>query len=224
MMSLICHGFDVGVGSRETRPMFTRLFRVGGVVLLLVLLYLGLTFLQVWLAAHRDDARPAEAIVVLGAAQYDGRPSPVLRARLDHVVDLYQDGIAPLVVVTGGGREGDRFTEAGASAAYLSDHGVPGGAVERETTGATSYESLASTARFLRERGIADVVLVSDPFHAYRIGQISQEVGMRATVSPTPSSTIGGTARLRHLLKETAGVSVGRIIGYRRLHNIVEGI
>lgn len=201
----------------------SRLFRVGGVVLLLGLAYVGITFFQVWSATHRDDARPAEAIVVLGAAQYDGTPSPVLRARLDHVVELYEEGIAPLVVVTGGGRRGDRFTEAEASAAYLSSQGVPGGAVERETTGATSYESLASTARFLRERGISDVVLVSDPFHAYRIGQISQEVGMDAAVSPTRSSTITGTRRLRHLVKETAGVSVGRLIGYRRLHNIVEG-
>lgn len=204
--------------------MFSRLFRVGGVVLLLGLVYVGVTFVQVWSATNRDDARPAEAIVVLGAAQYDGRPSPVLRARLDHVVELYDDGIAPLVVVTGGGQRGDRFTEAEASATYLSDHGVPGGVVERETTGATSYESLASTARFLRERGITDVVLVSDPFHAYRIGQIGQEVGMDASVSPTRSSAIGGAARLRYLLKETAGVSAGRIIGYRRLHNIVEGI
>ncbi|HSK91875.1 MAG TPA: YdcF family protein [Euzebyales bacterium] len=197
--------------------MFTRLFRVGAVVLLLALLYVGVTFVQVWRAARTDEARPAEAIVVLGAAQYDGRPSPVLRARLDHVVELYDQGIAPLVVVTGGGREGDRYTEAWASASYLSAQGVPGGAVERETTGASSYESLAATARFLRERGVADVVLVSDPFHARRISAISDEVGMRAAVSPTPSSAIAGNARWRHLIKETAAVSAGQIIGYRRL-------
>jgi uncharacterized SAM-binding protein YcdF (DUF218 family) len=186
-------------------------------MLLLALLYVTITFAQVLAAARQDEAAPAEAIVVLGAAQYDGRPSPVLRARLDHVVSLYSDGIAPLVVVTGGSQEGDRFTEAAASASYLSDHGVPGGAIERETTGSTSYESLAATARFLRERGVTQIVLVSDPFHAYRIGAISREVGMRAAVSPTPSSAISGTAQWRHLLKETGAVSVGRIIGYRRL-------
>jgi uncharacterized SAM-binding protein YcdF (DUF218 family) len=186
-------------------------------MLLLALLYVTITFAQVLAASRQDEAAPAEAIVVLGAAQYDGRPSPVLRARLDHVVSLYSDGIAPLVVVTGGSREGDRFTEAAASASYLSDHGVPGGAIERETTGSTSYESLAATARFLRERGVTQIVLVSDPFHAYRIGAISREVGMRAAVSPTPSSAISGTAQWRHLLKETGAVSVGRIIGYRRL-------
>jgi vancomycin permeability regulator SanA len=202
--------------------MFTRVFRVGVAVFVIGVLYVAVTFVQVWTAARtNDDVQPAEAIVVLGAAQYNGRPSPVLRARLDHVVALYEDGTAPLVVVTGGGREGDRFTEAAASASYLSDHGVPGGAVERETTGATSYESLAATARFLRERGISDVVLVSDPFHAYRIAAISDEVGMRAEVSPTPSSAVGGDARLRHLLRETAGVSLGRIIGYRRLDHVL---
>jgi uncharacterized SAM-binding protein YcdF (DUF218 family) len=201
--------------------MIPRLSRLGGVLLLLALLYVGVTFVQVWSASGQDNARPAEAIVVLGAAQYDGRPSPVLRARLDHVVSLYDDGIAPLVVVTGGSKEGDRFTEAEASASYLSDQGVPGGAIERETTGSTSYESLAATARFLRERGVTDVVLVSDPFHAYRIGAISREVGMRAAVSPTPSSAVGGQARWRHLLRETGGVSLGRIIGYRRLDNVL---
>ncbi|HSK98055.1 MAG TPA: YdcF family protein [Euzebyales bacterium] len=209
------------VRSRETSGMIPRLFRVGGVLLLLVLLYVGVTFIQVWRASRHDGARPAQAIIVLGAAQYDGRPSPVLRARLDHVVELYADDIAPLVVVTGGSKQGDRFTEAEASAAYLSDQGVPGGAIERETTGSTSYESLAATARFLRERDVTDVVLVSDPFHAYRIGAISREVGMRAAVSPTPSSAVGGQARWRHLLRETGGVSVGRVIGYRRLDHVL---
>lgn len=192
-------------------------------MLALVVLYVGITFVQVWTASRHDAARSAEAIVVLGAAQYNGRPSPVLAARLDHVADLYKQGVAPLVVVTGGAREGDRYTEAAASAAYLSEHGVPGGAVERETTGATSYESLASTARFLRNRDINDVVLVSDPFHARRIAAIADEVGMNAAVSPTPTSPVTGTTRLRHLLKETAGVSAGQLIGYRRLDNIVEG-
>jgi vancomycin permeability regulator SanA len=203
--------------------MRSRLVRVAGVVVLLGLLYVAVTFVQVWWASRQDEAEPAQAIVVLGAAQYDGRPSPVLRARLDHVVSLYDEGIAPLVVVTGGSQEGDRFTEAAASASYLSAQGIPGGAIERETTGVSSYKSLAATARFLRERDITDVVLVSDPFHAYRIRSISAEVGMNAAVSPTPSSAIAGRTRLRHLIKETAGVSAGRIIGYRRLDNVFEG-
>lgn len=200
-------------GRRRVRP--------GALALVAVVVYVVITFLQVFAAAHRDEARPAQAIVVLGAAQYNGRPSPVLEGRLRHVVDLYDQGIAPLVVVTGGGAEGDRHTEAGASAAYLHARGVPGAAVERETTGATSYESLASTARFLRQRGVTDVVLVSDPFHAFRIGQIAQEVGLDAVVSPTADSAFSGPRHWRHLLRETAGVSIGRLLGYRRLDNLL---
>lgn len=207
----------------DNEAMAVRGFRAASLVLWLVLLYVVLTFAQVWWAAHRDEARPAQAIVVLGAAQYNGIPSPVLEGRLRHVVDLWERQVAPLVVVTGGAREGDNFTEASASASYLHQHGVPGAAVERETTGSTSYESLAATARFLRERGVTDVVLVSDPFHAYRIGAISDEVGMQAAVSPTPDSAISGTRHWQFLLRETAAVSLGRIVGYRRLDHALEG-
>lgn len=203
--------------------MAIRGLRVGGIVLLVVVAYLVVTFVQVWLAANRDESGPAQAIVVLGAAQYNGRPSPVLEGRLRHVAELYGQDIAPLVVVTGGRRSGDTYTEASASASYLHSQGVPGAAVERETTGATSYESLASTARFLRERGIESVVLVSDPFHAYRIGAISDEVGLSATVSPTPYSAFSSVQQLRLLLRETLGVSAGRLVGYRRLDRLLDG-
>lgn len=196
---------------------------MGRILLVVAVLYVLVTFLQVWWAAHRDDAAPAQAIVVLGAAQYDGRPSPVLEGRLRHVVALYEEDVAPLVVVTGGAQEGDRFTEASASAGYLHDHGVPGAAVERETTGETSYESLASVARFLRNRGITRVVLVSDPFHARRIGAISQEVGLDASVSPTPHSAITGAEHWRYVLRETAAVAAGRLIGFRRLDRMLDG-
>jgi uncharacterized SAM-binding protein YcdF (DUF218 family) len=179
--------------------------------------YFGVTFVQVWRAGRVDEARPAEALVVLGAAQYNGRPSPVLRARLDHVADLYSRGLAPVVVVTGGRATGDRFTESAASANYLHSQGVPDKAILREAGGRTSWESLAASARFLRRRGIDDVVLVSDPFHAARIAAIAEELGLEAATSPTRTSPIGGVAELRHLLVETAQVGLGRIVGYRRL-------
>lgn len=207
---------------RAVRP--GRRLRVGRALMVVAVAYVVVALAQVWWAARSDGARPADAIVVLGAAQYDGRPSPVLQRRLDHVIELYESDMAPLIVVTGGRGAGDRYTEAGASATYLHDHGVPGAAVERETTGGSSYESLAATARFLDDRGVDDVVLVSDPLHSYRIAAISDEVGLRAVVSPTPDSTLSAPGRVRYLLRETAAVSLGRLMGYRRLDSAAEAI
>jgi uncharacterized SAM-binding protein YcdF (DUF218 family) len=191
----------------------------------LVVLYLVWTFVQVWLAARQDEAQEAEAIVVLGAAQYNGRPSPILRARLDHAYDLYAKKLAPLVVVTGGKQPGDRFTEATASAEYLIGKGVPDEDILREVDGRSSWESLAAASEFLKARGIHRVLLVSDPFHSYRIQAIASELGLEGHTSPTRTSPITGTSSTRHLLRETAAVAVGRIVGFRReagIHRVVE--
>ena len=181
-------------------------------VLAVLTAYVGVTFVQVWRASSEDGARPAEAIVVLGAAQYDGRPSPALQGRLDHALDLYERELAPLVVVTGGRREGDRFTEATSGYNYLRDRGVPDEAIRKEVQGTTTYESLAATARFLREDGIRNVVLVSSPSHSKRLLAIADDVGLDAAVSPAP-----GSPSLRNLARETLAVSLGRVVGHRRL-------
>jgi len=194
-----------------------RILRVVAVLVAVLVSYVLVTFVQVWHASHQDDARRAQAIIVLGAAQFDGRPSAVLSARLDHAADLYKRGLAPLIVVTGGKQAGDRFTEAEASANYLAAHGVPGGAIERETTSTNSYDELAAAARFLHQRGINDVVLVSDPFHAYRINAIAHDVGLNAYVSPTPTSPVHGLDNAQALLRETVAVSAGRLVGFDRL-------
>lgn len=195
---------------------FVRLgLRVLAVAVLAGVVYVAVTFVQVWQASRRDEAAPAQAIVVLGAAQYDGRPSPVLANRLDHAAELFEQGIAPLIVVTGGRQEGDRFTEAEAGARYLEGLGVPGSAIERETTGGSSWESLAAAARFLRADGITEVVLVSDPYHAMRIDGIAAELGLDATVSPAD-----GSSSVPELARETVAVAIGRIIGYDRLVRI----
>jgi uncharacterized SAM-binding protein YcdF (DUF218 family) len=194
-----------------------RVLKIAAVVVGLLASYFVITFVQVWHASHQDDARHAQAIIVLGAAQFDGRPSAVLSARLDHAADLYKQGLAPLIVVTGGKQAGDRFTEAEASANYLANKGVPGNAIERETTSTNSYDELAATARFLRQRNINDVVLVSDPFHAYRINAIAHTVGLNAFVSPTPTSPVHGLDNAEALLRETVAVSAGRIVGFDRL-------
>jgi uncharacterized SAM-binding protein YcdF (DUF218 family) len=191
--------------------------RVGLAFVGLIFLYLSVTFVQVWMASRRDEARPSDAIVVLGAAEYDGRPSPVLAARLDHAILLYEKGIAPVIVVTGGKEPGDRFTEAGASAAYLHKHAIPDRAILRETTGRTSWESLEAAARFLEDGDMKRVVLVSDPYHSARIKAIAHEVGLDAVTSPTRTSPIKGMSAFKRLLGETLRVAAGRLFGYGRL-------
>jgi uncharacterized SAM-binding protein YcdF (DUF218 family) len=189
------------------------------VLLVVALGYVAITFAQVLHASRSDGAAPAQAIVVLGAAQYDGRPSPVLRARLDHAVSLYQQELAPVVVVTGGNRPGDRFTEATAGASYLHQNGVPDDAIRREVSGRSTYESLAATARFLQREGIRSVLLVSDPTHSYRVRAVAEDVGLDAVVSPAPNRA-PPEVTLRALARETAAVALGRVIGYRRITGV----
>ncbi|MCB0976479.1 MAG: YdcF family protein [Acidimicrobiales bacterium] len=181
----------------------------------LVLVYVVVTFVQVWAASRENQAGKAGAIVVLGAAQYNGRPSPVLAARLDHALDLYHDGVAPLIVVTGGRQQGDRFTEATTGYNYLRDHGVPDDAIRKEVQGRSTYESIAAAARFLHDEGVDGVVLVSGRAQSKRMEGIAAEVGLDAQVSPA-----GSAPAFSSLVKETIGVSVGRVIGYRRLENL----
>jgi uncharacterized SAM-binding protein YcdF (DUF218 family) len=184
------------------------------------MLYLAVTFAQVYRAARRDDAQPAEAIVVFGTAQYDGEPSPVLAARLDHAIELYEAKLAPVVVVTGGNQPGDRFTEAAASAAYLLERGVPDEDVLREVSGTSSWQSLAAVSEFLAERDIKEVLLVSDPFHSLRISAMADELGLDAHASPTRSSPISGLTEMQYMARETVAVALGRIIGFRRQANV----
>jgi uncharacterized SAM-binding protein YcdF (DUF218 family) len=191
--------------------------RVALALFAVIFVYLAVIFVQVWLASRRDEARRSDAIVVLGAAQFDGRPSKVLAARLDHAIDLYRRGIAPTVVVTGGNQPGDRFTEAKVSAEYLLSHDVPDGAILRETRGQSSWQSLAAAARFLKERNLTRVVLVSDPYHAARIDDIAHEVGLHAVTSPTRTSPITGFGVWRRMFTETVRVAAGRVFGYGRL-------
>ena len=194
--------------------------RITAVVVALLLVYLAVSFVQVWQAARQDEAREVEAIVVFGAAQYNGRPSPVLRARLDHTAALYKRGLSDVVVVTGGAQPGDRATEASASARYLKQRGVPESALLREVRGRDSWQSLASAATFLKQRGRTRVLLVSDPFHSARVEAMADELGLDAFVSPTRTSPIGGAEEIRHLGREAVALAAGRVVGFRRLMGI----
>ena len=195
----------------------TRLLRrIAVTAVVIAVVYFGVTFAQVWSASRSDHAEQAQAIVVLGAAQYNGKPSPVLKARLDHAIVLWKDGVAPLIVTTGGNRPGDRYTEASAAASYLIQHGVPEDALKLESQGSSSWESLAAAARFLRKQGITEVVLVSSPYHALRTEEIADEVGLHGHASPASEHESVGR-RAYHLARESLAVGIGRIVGHRRL-------
>jgi vancomycin permeability regulator SanA len=181
-------------------------------VVLAPVAYFAATFVQVWVVSHRDDTSHADAAVVLGAAQYNGKPSPALRGRLDHAYDIWKAGRVPTIVLTGSKRVGDRFTEAYAGFQYLRRRGVPEKDLLIVDNGTNTWESLAASVRQLDRKGIRQVVLVSDPYHSERLLGIAGEVGLDATVSPTTESP-----SFRQLLREAAIVSVGRIIGYRRV-------
>ncbi len=190
------------------------------VVVGLLALDYGYSFYQVWSTGRSDQARAVDAIVVLGAAQYDGRPSPQLASRLDHALLLWQAGYATTVVVTGGKQPGDRFTEATASANYLIAKGVPDADILREVQGSNSWESLAAATRFMKAKGMKRVLLVSDPYHSERIRDIAGELGLEAYVSPTRTSPVKGRSALKYMVREAGGVAIARFIGYRRLLSI----
>ncbi len=206
-----------GVRIVRSRRWPKRLFLSLLAIVLALAGYLGISLYQVWSTGRTDEARAVDAIVVMGAAQYDGRPSPQLQARLDHVVELWSAGYADTIVVTGGKQPGDRFTEADASADYLVGLGVPDAAIVRETAGRSSYESLTGVARLLTPLGKRTVLIVSDPFHLLRSRLSAQELGLVAYVSPAPDTTVTGSQELAREVKEAAGVAVGRIIGFDRL-------
>jgi uncharacterized SAM-binding protein YcdF (DUF218 family) len=154
------------------------------------ILLTGYATYRIWAQGARDEAAPAGAIVVLGAAQYNGRPSPVFEARLQHAVDLYQQGLAPYLIVTGGKQRGDRWTEAETARRYAIAHGVPASAILLEDRGRTTLESLTSVAAILREHGIPNAVFVSDPSHMLRVLRIADDMGIDALGSATRTSPV----------------------------------
>jgi uncharacterized SAM-binding protein YcdF (DUF218 family) len=185
-----------------------RLFRALGGVLLFALGAWALLIAAVYLYGERDEARPADAIVVLGAAQYDGRPSPVLRARLDHAIELYREGYAPLVILTGGVGAGDTVSEAVVGSRYAEKHGIPAEAILTERAGLSTRESIDAVALMMHRRELESAILVSDPFHMLRLRILARSRGIDALSSPTRTSPISRDPSLewRHVLRESAGI------------------
>jgi len=150
---------------------------------------------RIWQQGARDEQRPVDAIVVLGAAQYDGRPSPVFEARLDHAVSLWYAGLADWFVVTGGGAEGDRTTEAAVARQYALDRDIPASAIIGEDQGRNTIESLLAVAQLLEERDASTALFVSDPTHMLRVIRIAEDLGITAFGSPTTTSPIARDLR-----------------------------
>jgi uncharacterized SAM-binding protein YcdF (DUF218 family) len=188
-------------------------------VVLVVVAYFGVTLVQVWLTGRQYDPRPAQAIVVMGAAQYNGVPSPDLAARLDEAELLWRDHRAPLVVVTGSKEPGDVFTEAAASAKYLETTGIPAGDIV-QVGGSDSWQNLSLASAALVERGDRQVLMVTDRFHEDRSLAIASAVGLHAYPTPTTVSPIQGWSAVPYYLKEAVGVGLGRIIGFNHLSSV----
>ena len=188
-----------------------------GASVAVMLFYFLLSLFQVWNTGRSDDRQPVDAIVVLGAAQYDGRPSPQFQARLDHALELWKLDLASYIVVTGGKQVGDRFTEAAAARKFFESKGVTDNLIFEENLGKTTYASLLAVSRVASERKIERVLIVSDPFHQLRAKLIAQEVGLDAITSATRSSVIRGGDAFQRNLQEAAGVAVGRIVGFQRV-------
>lgn len=179
-----------------------RLGRLLGLLVLTVLAVVVASAGRVVWAAQSDDRAPTEAIVVLGASQYDGTPSQVFAARLDHAAALYAEGVAPLVVTVGGNQPGDRFTEAQAGADHLAAAGVPRSSLLPVPTGSDTLTSVQAVAAALQERGLTRVTIVSDPEHVLRTSDMARWAGLQPSASPAR-----GTAGLqsRYVIRETAG-------------------
>lgn len=151
------------------------------------------SFASVLVWGQLDQTRPVGAIVVLGAAQYVGKPSPVLRARLDHAISLWKRQVAPTLIVTGGTGEGDTTSEAAVSQRYARQRGVPAKAILLETEGRTTSQSMAGVAALMGSQGRKDVILVSDPFHMFRLIILARRHGLQPYASPTPTSPIAAS-------------------------------
>lgn len=183
--------------------------------LVVALLLVGGTAFRVWQLGRVDEREPVDMIVVLGAAQYDGEPSPVFRARLQHALELYEQGVAPRIVTVGGAAAGDAFTEAQAGEQWLVENGVPGQALLPVDEGRDTFESFEAVAAVAEERGWRSAVLVSDPWHSLRSRTMADDVGLEATTSPTKRGPVVQTreTQFRYIVRET-----GALIYYHLTH------
>jgi uncharacterized SAM-binding protein YcdF (DUF218 family) len=199
----------VGVGAGRL------VVRVIGAAVAAVLLLVAATALGIWWTARKDARPSSDAIVVLGSAQYNGVPSSIFEARLEHALDLYEDGVAPVIVTVGGKATGDQFSEAEAGREYLADAGVPDDALLAVQEGADTLESMRAVGAQFDDRGWDTAVLVTDPWHAMRAERMAEDAGIDASSSPTRQGPAvqTRTTQFRYILRETAAYLLYRVTG-----------
>ena len=190
--------------------------RIVLLVVTVIVVYFGVTLVQVWLTSRQYDPHPAGAILVMGAAQYDCVPTLDLQARLDEALKLYRQGYSHLIVVTGNKQPGDKCTEAESGAMYLERMGVPKADIV-EAGGDDSYENIADALPKLEAHKIKVVLVTTDPFHEDRSMAIASDLSLSPSPTPTQSSPITGWSTFPYFVKEAVGVGLGRIIGYNHL-------
>jgi uncharacterized SAM-binding protein YcdF (DUF218 family) len=189
--------------------------RVLGAAVLAFVLLVSSTALAIWWNARQDSRPVSDAIVVLGSAQYNGVPSSIFEARLEHALTLYEDGVAPVVVTVGGKATGDQFTEAEAGRDYLAAAGIPGDALLAVPEGVNTLESMRVVSEAFGKHGWTDAVLVTDPWHAMRAQRMAEDAGIEAESSPTRQGPAvqTRTVQFRYILRETAAYLLYRVTG-----------
>jgi uncharacterized SAM-binding protein YcdF (DUF218 family) len=192
-------------------------WRLGWLLSLFMIAGWMLSLVGVYVWGHRDTARPVAAIVVMGAAQYAGRPSPVFRARIDHGIDLWRRGLAPRIIFTGGPGDRDTTSEAAVGERYAIDHGVTPRAIMIENAGRSTAESLQHVAALMDAEPSRTVVLVSDPFHMLRLTILARRYGLTAYASPTRTSPISTSWResWKYALGESIKVPIAFLLQRR---------
>jgi len=189
--------------------------RIVVALLAIVVIVVGVTAIRVWYVARQDAHPRSDAIIVLGAAQLDGRPTNIFAARLDHAARLYKEGVAPRVITVGGGQPGDRTTEGAAGARYLDRHGVPASALVAIGRGDDTYSSLQAAATTMKRRGWSTAVIVTDPWHSLRSRTMARDLGIAAETSPVTSGPVvqDRSTEVRYVWRETLAYLYYKIFG-----------
>ncbi|HVX43854.1 MAG TPA: YdcF family protein [Mycobacteriales bacterium] len=187
-----------------------------GAAVLAAILVVGSTVVRVWQVARADDRTASDAILVLGASQYNGRPSDVLAARLGHALTLYQQGVAPRIVTVGGNQKGDNYTEAGSGVAWLKDRGVPAAALVSVPIGNDTLQSMKAAGKVFAQHNWHSAIIVTDPWHELRSSKMAEDQGIHSVTSPTrfgPAVRTRGT-EVKYVFRETVAY-----LYYRAFHS-----